>query len=427
MADLVPRAIRATLAPLGLYFRAGRHDRQALLQIISEGKTSLNGIVFDACSDGLHGEVIQELNSRRLETVFDSRAMELATLGGFAGPTGRLPWASDGPHAVSDLVGQAGVDFVGEIVNHVISKGYSSVLSPSHFVQSADDPWLHIDALLTEQLRLQLDRANARSVPISYVLALPRHVFCDDEQLSSILASIEHFPINALWLRVHPFGSDCSPNFLKAYIQACRRLHSLQIPIVAERTNIAGLALIAFGAAGGIEAGITTFGEKFDASRLSRAPKSNSGFQQPPRVYVRDLALSLARDEAESLLSLRQVRPFGCRDTRCCRMGIDDTISDPRRHFLLSRMDEVAALSRIPESVRASEYMERMLRPTTARLARVLSLDLPEKLASRLGTIQKRLTGWRYTLGAMLEQDAHPTFSPAPELRVSRPSQVARA
>jgi hypothetical protein len=134
-------------------------------------------------------------------------------------------------------------------------------------------------------------------------------------------------------------------------------LHCLNTPIIAEKTGVLGLALMAFGATSGVESGIAS-GEKFDHGRLTRPRKQGGKFAKSPRVYIPDLGLFLNRDEAKNLLSLRGMHHYGCRDTQCCSRGIDSMIEDSRRHFAFTRMGQVAHLSRITPSLRPMGYHE---------------------------------------------------------------------
>ena len=90
-----------------------------------------------------------------------------------------------------------------------------------------------------------------------------------------MLEALKTIEIDAVWLRIHPFGTTAAgPIALRGYIEACRDLHRVGVPLVAERSGTIGVALMAFGAVGGIESGIT-LGERFDARTLA-APRSPS-------------------------------------------------------------------------------------------------------------------------------------------------------
>src|SRR6266516_7301622 len=80
----VVRFVPPISEPLCLDFRPGPQDQRVLLQLMSEGRTSFNGVVLDpVAAEGPHKELLQELNRRFFETILDPRFMELATPQGF--------------------------------------------------------------------------------------------------------------------------------------------------------------------------------------------------------------------------------------------------------------------------------------------------------------------------------------------------------
>lgn len=215
-------------------------------------------------------------------------------------------------------------------------------------------------------------------------------------------------PIDALWLRVHPFGtSQSGPVALRGYIEVCRDLHGLRVPLVAERTGTVGLALLAFGAVGGIEGGITVR-EGFDVTPLLRPP-AGEGFSPTPRVYLPSLGAFLTRKRAQRLFENRRMRSeFGCQNPRCCRRATD-MLRDPRRHFAVQRMSEVTKLSRVPAQLRAGIYLDDFLRPATDLALQAAAIE------PSLEPTRRRLESWRITLGAMHRERPTTTFSQLPE------------
>lgn len=281
---------------------------------------------------------------------------------------------------------------------------YSAVLAPTHFLNGTVEAWLGVDVRLARRLRAALDRRGLGSVTIYFPLVLHSNVFASSAARARILDQLADSPIDALWLRIHPFaGADAGPTALRGYIEAARDFHQLGLPIVGEHTGTAGVALLAFGAVGGIESGIT-FGERFDVNPLYRAPNPNDKpFAPAPRVYLSPIGTFVSREQATGLFAKPGMRTLlGCRDTSCCRGGPADTNRDPRRHFLLQRQREVTDISRRPEPVRPSLYLEEFLRPATDIALRVV------KVEPKLERTRKRLEAWRLTLGAM-NQHGPPT------------------
>ncbi len=403
-----PRLLHLVGPPLGLYFRPGRNDHRALLQPISDGHASPTGVVFSPTLLGRQEELRTESKSRHLDCILDTCALELAT------PAGRqrqdlaaLPWASTAS-LVSDEIGTAEIEeMTTRIAEFVARNSFSAVLAPTHYVTGAFDPWLDIDARVTVALRRKLDSLQLRAVPIYYLLSLPMKALRDPQHRTSILGRLQPLPFDALWLRAHPFGSSSSGPSLAGYIAAAWDLTALQRPIIAERSGTIGLALLAFGAAGGIECGIT-MGEQFNVRPLLKRNRSGAGFVPSPRVYLPELGAYLSRSKARSFFETRQMKSrFACTDESCCRHGYEDMIRDPRRHFIVQRCAEVRRLSAVPEPMRAASYLDRFLRPATDLAVRAA------KVEPSLVSVKERLESWRYTLGSLDQTNAR--FSSVPE------------
>jgi hypothetical protein len=160
---------------------------------------------------------------------------------------------------------------------------------------------------------------------------------------------------------------------------------------------------------GGIESGITV-GEHFDANNLLSSRKGGKAFSPLARVYLHELQAFLSMKQAGPLFENRTARAYlACKEDRCCPRGSDDTLRDPKRHFLRRRTAEVARLSALPETLRAARYMEEILRPATDRMAKAVRLE-PALIATR-----ERLDVLRTVLGAILEEGAPASFSAVPE------------
>jgi hypothetical protein len=412
--------------PLGLEFRPGPQDQRVLLQLLSEGRTTFNGVVFDPlAAEGPHEELRQEVNRVFLETVLDPRFMELATPQGFIESRAlRLKWAGTRQHTVADLAGRTGRDKIAHLADFVMELEFSSVIAPTHFIQNSSDPWFATDQRLTEELRFALDSRGGREVTLQYALALPGTVFGEATVRTALRNGLEDLPIDALRLRVHPFGNNSGHVSLLRYIQSARDLISLGVPLIAERTGNVGLALLAFGAVSGLESGIT-FGDQFDIGALRRSRSSSSGFVAP-RVYLSDLGVFVPKATAHRMFRDHRFRGLVvCRSSACCAHP-EGVLAQSRRHFAFSRMQEVATLNRPPAQQRPTEYLERILRPATDRMARVLQVEIPdEKLRKKFENEQSKQAGWRFTLGELAVQ---PVLSVphTPTRRATREAQARR-
>ncbi len=394
--------LREADEPLGLFFSPGRADHQILKQLLSENKVGFNGAVFDPCHCSFQEELRSEMCHRNLDAILDTRMMELATPGGHTPARRSLPWADAQPHVPSDFSEARCEAMAALIADFVVEKGFTAVLAPCHFLRDgAQDPWFRIDKRLTSFLRQRLDSNRCQNVAIHYPLAVPIHRFLDSTSRFRIKESLESLNLNSIWLRIHPFGSDSGDIRLQHVIQACRQFHFLQIPLLAERAGILGLALLAFGAVAGLQNGISS-GESFDFGDLKRPPKTGPPFGRPARIYVSELGVFLTRSEARQFFQNRGLRHFACRDTACCHDGYESMIQNPRRHFAYRRMVEVALLNGVPPSMRPSEYLDRILRPATDHIGRALSsTQLPDSLKAKLERARRKQDGWRETLGTM--------------------------
>ena len=208
-----PRLLRPVGAPLALYLRPGRNDHGILLGLLAEGREDISGIVFDPCLEARQAELLTEVRRHHIEAVLDPRTIELATPGGVAqGRVTELPWAGQQqPHTTELLSSAAGAQLVDAIAEYVLEHNFSAVLAPTHYLRSATDPWLEIDTRLMRRLRRILDAAGKVDVPIYYPLALPTAVLHDTRQRTALVAALAGLPLDALWLRVHPFGSASGP------------------------------------------------------------------------------------------------------------------------------------------------------------------------------------------------------------------------
>lgn len=388
--------LRVVEDPRGLYFRLGRNDHTTLMQVLAAGAPRFSGAVLAASHERRQQDLRIELSRRGLETVLDPLAMELATPGGWERePLRALDWAGEQIHIPGQFGGAGVAGLADPIAKFAAEKRYSAVIAPTHYINGVDDAWWPVDRRVVRRLRSQLDAAGRRDVGIYYRLALPRKVLLDREQRYALIGGLAELEIDAVWLCVHPVSARCGPHVLRSYVEFSQEFHRLQIPLVAERTGFAGLALLGFNAVGGIEAGVTQ-GEGFDAARLLNPPRKKDdekrGFALEPRVYINRLGLFLTRKEATAFFEARGMkRRFGCQDRPCCR-NLDDMLKDPRRHFVISRAQEVLDLGNAPAEARAAVYSNSILRPASDDVLHAA------KLNKRFEADQKRLTEWRLAL-----------------------------
>ena len=379
------------------------------------------GGVCDPChlsfQDGMRAEFAQ----RNLYAVLDPLMLELDSAGGHTASRSKLPWADQRVLTPSDFDATR-IDAVsGRIAEFVAQKKFNAVIAPAHYLRDGHkDAWVKIDRSLTVALRRRLNSSGCTDTAIFYPLATSTQHFLEPAHRVGLKAFLSGLPIQALWLRIHPFGSQSGDATLRRYISACQDLHGLRIPLVAEKTGSLGLALLAFGAVAAIENGVSS-GEKFDFGRLSRPPTGKTPFAPRPRVYIPSLGIFLPPDQAQALFDNRGLRQFACRNTACCPRGSESMIKNPRRHFVFTRMDEVGMLSALPQSLRIQGYMERLLRPATDNIGRAMANDkLDDATKQKLEKHRRKLDGWRATLGQLGRLSPPRTVAAPLERRIVR-------
>lgn len=388
--------LRIADPPLGLYFRPGRNDHTSLLQALSAGPPPFQGAALDASLERRQRELRLQLENRHHEAILDPMALELATPGGWERDSLRaLEWAGKRRHVPALFTGSGIAELADPIAKFAAEKRYSAVLAPSHYLEGVDDPWWKIDRRAARRLRLQLDANGRADMPVYYRLAVSRQTLIDREQRFAIVAALGALEIDAVWLCLHPVSSRSGPMVVRSYLELCRDLAAAGVPLVAERTGYLGLALLGMNAVGGIESGIT-LGQGFNANRLlspaRRDDDAGPVFGPQPRVYLERLGVTLSRAEAKEFFAQRGMkRRFACQDRQCCRHW-EDMIRDPRRHFVFTRAEEVASLSRVPVHDRPTVCVD-WIRNASDAAVHAAKLD-PEKFEKD----RRRLSEWRLTL-----------------------------
>lgn len=177
-----PRVVRPAPEPLGWYVRPSHIDHRAIADAVAGDSIGLHGVVFDPLHEDRHSELHHLVIERNRDAILDPRTQELGSVGGFKQRMSALPWALDRPHGPGDFDDVNARRIADAIAQYVAEKQYTAVLAPTHYIESANSPWLDIDVRSTGYLRNYLDRAGAKNVPILYSLAVsyvafrtPRH------------------------------------------------------------------------------------------------------------------------------------------------------------------------------------------------------------------------------------------------------------
>jgi hypothetical protein len=420
------RLVRPAPDPLGLYIRSGRVDQKELQNFITSRAVGFTGVVFEGKRVARQKELLSLVLENGLDAVLDPQTQPMATVGGYASSMDDLPWSRKRHHSLSDLATAFQQrQLSDEIAQFAVRHGFTQVLAPTHLIAGAKDPWLAVDLALLNALRSSLERHGASHVQVHYSLAVSYEAFRTAPARLAILEQLRRAAVDGLWLNVDGCGMDSSPTAITRYCDAATDFQTLGVPIVADHVGgLMGLSLLAFGGVGGLSHGIT-LGERFDTSSWHKKPQTKP-FGAKTRVYIPQLDLMLSRVDAERLFEDgggRARTAFGCRDSSCCRRGIDDMLQAPARHFLYQRTQQVAALGQIPESLRPSQFLEEHVRRASDAALIATKLTLPEILEKKAAKQAKRLNDMRTTLGPYARDRRNASFALHPLTRMSRAGQ----
>lgn len=416
------RLIRPAPDPLGLYIRAGREDQKSLLSFIAAGDASLSGVVLEAKRVTTHAELLTQVLDHRLDAVLDPLTQPMGTAAGYSASMDALPWSAKRAHTPGDFKYEIPRRKMAEsIATFVVEHGFTQVLAPTHLLAGPDDPWLEIDIATTNMLRAALDRRGASAVQILYSSAISYDTFRTPAKRENILNELRRVHADAVWLNVEGCGSVGTGTRVIRYAGAANDFQSLGKPLVADHVGgVVGLALLAFGAVGGIAHGVT-LGERFSTAHWHKKP-TGTPLAQHTRVYIPQLDWQLQRINAEKFFEsgAKAKATFGCHDSRCCSRGITGMLNAPARHFLYQRTREVGGLSQIPESLRPQRFLEEHVRAASDRALLATKLDLPEALAKKAIAQSKRLDAMRIELAEYARKHRDATFAQHPRTRAAR-------
>ena len=422
MQAQLPRAVKAAPEPLGWYLRPSFGNHRRIADAVAGGTLGLHGIVFDPAHEDRHAELRDLVVERNRDAVLDPRTQELATIGGFNKRLGELPWGMNRPHGPDDFADLPARRIVESIARHVVEKGYTAVLAPTHYLASGNSPWLDIDARNTVILRHQLDAAGAADVPIFYSLAVSYGVLRSAGERRSIRDRLRGLPVDSLWVKVSQSG-PLTHAIVRNVVSGAADFHALEIPLVGDMMGgLRGLSALGFGAYGGICHGVTQK-ERFDAGSWTRPSGSEGpGFAWPPRIYVPRLDMHLKREEAKAFFAAHGAKSrFGCREPACCTKGWKDMLDNPVRHALVQRSGEIQRLTDAPQHLRAQRFLEETLRPATDAAVFAENLQIgSERLAKRMRDNRNTLERLRVGLGEFVERGPVASYSRIPRRRPAR-------
>ena len=355
------------------YFRVGNNDHVVLNRLIAERRLQADGLVLDARRHDRHKTLRRYAREANISTCLDTQAMELAMPGATSKGHLQLPWSKMHGTSAGQFTPRRIEQIAEAIVGQVVEGDYAEVMAPAHYVTDATSEWPMADVALTLELRKQLNAAGMNDVRIKYPLAVHHSVFYDAEARRDLWRTLKDLPIvDAISLRIHPFGYASGPHVMRSFIEACWDFRRDDVPLMIERAGIAGLAAYALGAVDMIESGIT-IGDSFDIGSLQRpaSPTAKKSFAPPQRVYMDALGVAVEHDIATKLMSSPRGKvQFACKDKGCCPDGFESMLGDMERHSTLARQRQYSELSRIPVSMRAEHFIHNVFSPVCDMLTR---------------------------------------------------------
>ncbi len=408
--------------PIAQFVRIGR-DHHKMDGLLTAERFPVDRAVFKAGLVSQQVDFLAELQ-KRAETILDPGIAELASIGRSEGLPSRAPWAAEGrPIEPSDLVNR---ETLAQIARFAIKHHFDAVLSPTRYHERISKEDLSVDLMACKLLREALDREGGAAVAIDYRLSVAHRALKDNDQLALVLRHLPHAPTENLWLHISPFGSDASAGIVRRLIETIARFEQLNMPIVVDGVaGLPALALLAFGAAGGIAHGVADQ-ERFEGNAYHKAPRKSSGGSAPARALVPGLDRQLTRQQYDAIANAPGGRALiACSDRQCCRNGTADTWDNPKAHYLRQRRLPIEAMGEIPNLRRVSHFIDIDLRNAEKKAGAFSRLKVSDaKVDTFIREQQKRVYNFAPTLTAVQEKAVLDRRSRAPQLRIKRNTQA---
>lgn len=388
-------------APLTPFLRVGSSGHRHLEQLLLSGRLPFSRIVIEAASFQKQSDLVAGLQTHGRELILDTNVAELSAPGKFEGAARAAPGANpDGVLTPAHLSGANELDVIGRIARFAVENSIQRVLAPTHMLHNGQDAWFRIDLRACNSLRRHLDVEGGKNIAIDYPLLITNAVLNDAAERRAFVTALRDAPVESLWLRISGFGAGATPAALRKYITACQDFHALSLPLVADGVGgTVALAIISFGAACGVAHGAAEK-ERFDARDWSKPREVGSGGGGGRMVLLAGIDRLLKKEEAQALVSASGGRRLlSCNDPTCCPGGFEDTLKDPRAHYLRQRAFQCEALSAVPEPRRTQHFLDTTMADIDRKARQVAKLKLQDdKLDTILTKNSERLDKMRAVL-----------------------------
>jgi len=372
-----------------------------LEQLLLAGQLPSQRLVVEAAAFQRQTDLISALRSNGRELILDTNVAELSSLGRYDGAAREAPWARrDGVLTPAHFTGANESDVLGKIAHFAVANGLQRIHAPNHLLSNGQDSWFTVDLRSCATLRRRLDIEGGKDIAIDYPLLITNAVLNDAAERKAFVSRLRDVPVESIWLRVSGFGAEATPAGLRKYITAFQDFHALSMPIVADGVGgIAAFAILSFGAACGIAHGAAEK-ERFDASEWNKPRKEGRGGGGGHMVLLSGIDRLLKKEDAEALIAVPHGRRLcSCNNRMCCPHGFEDTLKDPRGHYLRQRALEFESLSSVPEPRRAQHFLDTTLADADRKARQIAKLKVGDvKLSTMLVKNTERLDRMRAVL-----------------------------
>jgi len=375
------------------YIRLGYSGHKMLEDLQLSGQLNLKRVVVDATNVLKQSELLSTLRIVGSDLILDTRSAELAHEASFKNPISKLPWAiRNRANTLEDFSDEAYCkEYVARIAEFAVYYKFNGVFSPSHSIDSIDVDWLSVDIDLSCLLREALDERGGDDITIEYPLITTTKLVNDELSRKAIINRLADAEFDNLWLRFSGFGNNATAAGIVKYINATRDFQKLNKPLVSDCVGgFVGLAVLAFGATGGISHGVAQK-ESFNLNYWTKESEWSGGFAH--RIYLSDLDLFISRSQAGALFKEKGMKSLlACNTNNCCQNGFMDMFNNPNEHFLKQRFKLINDLNQVPESRRNHYFIEKILDPALRKSRKLLASNInDEKLKNKILSHTKKL------------------------------------
>jgi hypothetical protein len=366
--------LHAEPTPIAQFLRVGTSGHRQLENFLAGGQLPSRRLVVGPSAFAKQKDLVAALQEGGRELILDTNVAELSCLGRYEGAGQDAPWAN--PEGVLSPFhfgrGPNEFDVVGKIARFAIENSVRRIHAPTHLLVGVSDPWFEVDRHSVEVLRQLLDQGGGKKIAIDYPLMIPNKVLTDSAERRAFVSALAALPIDSVWLRISGFGANATASGLRKYISAAQDFHQLGTPVVSDGVGgVAALAILSFGAASGVSHGVAEK-ERFDTSNWN-LPRKQGGGGNGYCFLLPGIDRLLKKEQAGAIIAAPGARRLlSCNDRSCCPHGFEDTLKNPKGHYLRQRAFACEELSRIQDQVRPRHFLDQNL-ANTDRLARQIA------------------------------------------------------